>query len=194
MSDNEVLLEDVLDQLMLEEPTPNYAAFLRWKERYPMYAEELENFFVTWAMAASRPKAAEIDEERLVEQGVNRALDILRKQGRLPDEPQVETLEPLDQLVLSAIYLLQPNGDIVSIARKVTEMSERPVLPGSTLVSLSRLEDRGLTISWDVEPDEDSENAGETTQYFTVTLAGERALAHAKESSKVLGNLLGDFA
>jgi hypothetical protein len=33
-----------------------------------------------------------------------------------------------------------------------------------------------------------------TRQHFTVTLAGERALAHAKETSKLLADFLRDFA
>ena len=37
MTDPKMSFEDILDELMLEEPTPSYAALLRWQERYPRY-------------------------------------------------------------------------------------------------------------------------------------------------------------
>ena len=40
----------------------------------------------------------------------------------------------------------------------------------------------------EVEPD------AENTNYYTVTMTGERALAHAKATSKVVADFLGDFA
>jgi hypothetical protein len=198
MNKKEMSLENVLDELMLEEATPSYAALLRWSQRYPEYEDELEDFFETWAMQASHPGEAEIDEALLVERGMDRALEILRKQGRLIEPPEVETLEPLDQLVLAAVSLLPGDADIVSVARRVSEMSPKAVLPPATVLSLSRLEDRGLVLSWTDEPEDDVEESSrtkdKTREFFTVTPAGERALAHARETSKALGDLLGDFA
>jgi hypothetical protein len=186
MSNSKMLYEDVLNDVMLAEDTPSYAALGRWTERYPEYAEDLREFFATWAMQAVQPGEPEIDEDRIIEQTVNRGLEILRRQGRLIEETRVEPLEPVDQLVLTAIYLLHGDADIVSITKRVNEMSEKQVLPGATALSLSRLEDRALIHSWKDE--------GQAGQRFTVTLSGERALAYVKETSKVLGDLLGDFA
>ena len=186
--------EDVLDDLMLEEPTPSYAALLRWQERYPQYHDALAEFFATWAVQKEKPKEAEpeIDEEWLVQRGVSHSVEILRRQGRLVSPDSIESLERFDQLVLTAIYLLRGEGYSVNVTEKVSEMSGTRVLLGSTFVSLSRLENRGLVSPRLADPETEPE--GKTRRYFTVTLAGERALAEAKETSKLLVDFLGDFA
>ena len=195
MKESKLSFEDVLDALMLEEPTPSYAALLRWQERYPQYRDRLADFFATWgvqAALAEQPDPDPIDEKRLVELGVKHAMEILRRQGRLIPRDAVESLRPFDQLVLTAIYLLHGEGYVVNITDKVSEMSGKEVLLASTFASLSRLEDRGLISGR--EPDPETEPEGKTRQYFTVTLAGERALARARETSKVVADFLGDFA
>jgi DNA-binding transcriptional ArsR family regulator len=187
-----MLYEDVLNEVMLAEDTPSHAALIRWTDRYPDYAEDLTKFFATWAMQAVQPGEPGIDEEKIVQRTVSRGLDILRRQGRLIETaPAVEPLAPLDQLVLSAIDVLHGEADLVSVTKRVEEMSGGKVLPASTVLSLSRLEDRGLIQSWAEREDESGE---EVRQYYSVTLAGERAWAHAKETAKVRGDLLGDFA
>lgn len=186
MSKSKMLYEDVLNEVMLAEDTPSHAALLRWTERYPEYEDDLTRFFATWATQAVQPGEPEIDEDRIIEQTVKRGLEILRRQGRLIEETRVEPLETVDQLVLTAIYLLHGDADIVSITKRVSEMSEKQVLPGATVISLSRLEDCALIHSWEAE--------GQAGQHFTVTLSGEGALAHVKETSKVIRDLLGDFA
>ena len=62
----------------------------------------------------------------------------------------------------------------------------------STFASLNRLESRGLVSSRVAGPETEPE--GRTRRYFTVTLAGDRALAQAKETSKLLADFLGDLA
>src|SRR5262249_40019256 len=132
--------EDVLDALMLEEPTPSYATLLRWSERYPQYRDALAQFFATWAIQADKPQEVTLDEDRLVETGVNHALEILRRQDRLESKAAIEWLPQVDQLVLAATYLLRDQGDFASIARKVNEISGTDVRRRSTAMSLGRLE------------------------------------------------------
>src|SRR6201982_69468 len=119
--------EDVLDELMLEEETPGYEALVRWQERYPQYRQELADFFATWGIQegyAQLPDRTDIDEEKLVKRGVDYAMEILRKQGRLVPDTPLRPLQPLDQLVLTAVYLLRGQGYAVNITGKVGEMSE----------------------------------------------------------------------
>src|SRR5262249_14266748 len=129
---------------------------------------------------------------------MGRALDILRKQGRLIEKPEVETLEALDQLVLAAVYLHRGNANIVSIASRVRKTSQEAGLPPPTALCLCRLADRVLVLPWPDEPDDHVEAKTRTkensTALVTVTLAAEHALGHARETSTALGDLLGDFA
>jgi len=187
-----MLYEDVLNEVMLAEDTPSHAALVRWTDRYPDYAEDLAKFFATWAMQEIQTREPEIDEQKIVERAVSRGLDILRRQGRLMEKaPVIEPLTPVDQAVLYAIYLLHGEADLVSVTKRVSEISEGRLLPGTTVSALSRLEDRGLIQSF---RDRDDESEQEVRKYFSVTLSGERALAHAKEIAKVPGDLLGDLA
>src|SRR5436190_14659950 len=109
MTDPKMSFEDILDELMLEEPTPSYAALLRWQERYPRYREQLADFFAAWAVQAVRaeqPEQIPIDEDKLVERGASHAMEILRRRGPLIPKDAIHSLEPFDQLVLTAIYML----------------------------------------------------------------------------------------
>jgi DNA-binding PadR family transcriptional regulator len=193
MSNPKMLYEDVLNEVMLAEDTPSHAALERWSVRYPDYAEDLTKFFATWALQAVRPGEPEIDEEKIVRRTVSRGLDILRRQGRLIEKaPEVELLTPVEQVVLWVIELLHGDAELVSLTKRVSEMSEGRILPGSSVWALGRLEERGLIQSW--EDDMEAEKQGQVRHYFSITLSGERALAHAKEVAKVPGDLLGDFA
>jgi DNA-binding MarR family transcriptional regulator len=187
-----MLYEDVLNEVMIAEETPSHAALLRWTARYPNYAKDLAKFFATWAMQEVQTREPEIDEQKIIERTVSRGLNILRRQGRLIEKAAVaEPITPVDQAVLSAIYLLNGDADLVSVTKRVSELSDSRILPGSAVSALSRLGDRGLIQSW-TDREDDSEE--EARQYFSITLSGERALAHAKEIAKVPGDLLGDLA
>src|SRR2546426_1952159 len=184
--------DDLLDEMMLEEPKPSYEALVRWCERYPQYRDELAGFFATWAIQSDMPQTVEIDEERLVEKGVNHAMEILRRQGRLIPNDEIASLDPFEELVLTAVYLLHGEGSGIKITEKVGEMLGREVLLGSIRVALARLEKRDLISSCRTDPETEPE--GKRRQYFSITLAGEHALAHAKEASQRLTGLLGDLA
>jgi PadR family transcriptional regulator, regulatory protein PadR len=187
-------LDDVLNELMLEEPEPTDEALARWSERYPHYRHDLADFFATWREQRDLPEEAEpkIDEERLVQQGVDYAMEILRKQGRIISPDSIGPVSPFDQLVLAAVFLLHGVGNDMSITEKVSEMSGRRVLLAFTFTALERLERAYLISGRDSDPQ--SEPDGESRRYFTMTLAGERVLARETETSKLLTDLLGDFA
>ena len=191
-----ITFEDVLDELMLEEPKPDYEALVRWQNRYPQYRDQLADFFATWGvqkyLAESGVSEPDIDEEKLVKRGVEHAMEILRRQGRIIEKTEVATLEPFDQLVLTAVYLFFGDAYVVNVTKRISEMFDQEVLLADTFESLDRLEQRDLILGRDADPE--AEPGGKTRRYFTVTLAGERALATAKATSTVVAKALEDFA
>ena len=179
--------------LLLEEPAPTDEALARWSERYPQYRENLAEFFAAWAMQETETgPEPDTDEDRIVQQSVNHAMDILRRQGRLTPAEAVQLLKPYDQLVLTAVWMLGGRGYAVTIAEKVSEMQGKRALLGSIHISLDRLERRALVLSRKADPVSEPEH--EHRRYFTVTMAGARALAHAKQTSAELARFLPDFA
>jgi len=195
MTNTDMSLEDVLDALMLEEQEPSHAALVRWSKRYPQYRNELTRYFATWSMQrlrAEQPEQVIVDEEKLAARTVRYARHLARRQGRLVPAAPIESLSPFDQLVLTAIYLLRGTGYSVNITDKVSGMSGKQVLLGSTFGALDRLERLGLVTARVTDPQIEPEHKGR--RYFTATLAGERVLAEAKETSKIVADFLGDFA
>jgi hypothetical protein len=186
-----VSFDDVLDDLILEESFPDQAALLKWKERYPKFEKELEEYFATWTHQLNAAEDDDFDEDQIVERGVRHALEILQEQGRIIPDDEVESLESFDQLVLTAVYLLNGEGDAVGVTEKVSQMLGQEAIIESTFISLRKLEARGLIDSW--VPDTDAEPEVDN-QYFNATITGEQALAEAKVSSKVVADFLGDFA
>ena len=185
--------DDVLNMLLLEEPAPTDEALARWSERYPQYRENLAEFFAAWAMQETETgPEPDTDEDRIVQQSVNHAMEILRRQGRLTPAEAVESLKPNDQLVLTAVWVLGGRGYAVTIAEKVSEMQGKRALLGSIHISLDRLERRALVLSRKADPVSEPEH--EHRRYFTVTMAGARTLAHAKQTSAELARFLPDFA
>jgi hypothetical protein len=186
--------DDVLTMLMLEEHAPTDEALARWSERYPQYREDLAEFFKIWAMQEnSTEPEPDTDEDWIVEQSVNHAMAILERQGRLAPVQPAPSLRDYDQLVLTAVYLLGGRGYPVNIMLKVEEMQGKSPLLGSVLMSLDSLQRKGLILSRRPDPVSEPENA-EKRHYFTVTIAGSRALAYAKETSTVLARFLPDLA
>jgi hypothetical protein len=186
-----VSFDDVLDDLILDESFPDDAALLKWQERYPKYDKDLAEYFATWKRQLAATEDADIDEDRIVEQGVRHALNILQQQGRIIPDDYVESLGSFDQLVLTAVYLLNGEGDAVGVTEKVSQMLGQEAMLESTYIALSKLENRGLIDSWvpDTEAEPEVDN-----KYFNATITGERALAEARVSSKVVADFLGDFA
>jgi hypothetical protein len=184
MTDQELSFEEILDELMLEEPAPTYEALQRWQALYPKYRFSLARFFATWAIQRDMPSELQVNEERITGECVMQATEIARQQGRLVPPDHIEVVQQFDQGMLAAIYVLHGQGDAADIADKVTEMSGNKVSLGAALMSLTRLEEKGLITSWKAD----------RQKCFTITIVGERALAYAKETSRVVSGLLGDMA
>jgi hypothetical protein len=186
--------EQISHLLMLDERAPTPEALSRWQAMYPEYRDSLAEFFEIWAEQVDEP--AETDaaiDEALLQRGADYAMEILRRYGSIVSEtPFVESIEPFDQLVLAAIFLLRGDAYLVNITQKFKEISGTDVLLVSIVGSLGRLEKWHL-IEWRyASPEAEPENDGR--KYFMVTIAGERALAHAKAFSKEVADILGDFA
>jgi len=188
--------EDVLDEMMLEDTKPTHEALVRWTKRYPQFRKDLADFFAIWALQEAAAEAGvpepDIDEEKIVEASVRYAMEILRKQGRIAPKDPIQPLARFDQLVLTAVYLFHGDGYVNNITDKVIEMSGKNVLLAFTHLSLDGLEKKGLVWGHFLHPKAHADD--KTRRYYTITLAGERALAYAKETSKELADLLGDFA
>jgi hypothetical protein len=197
MTDSKFDFEDLIHDVMVEGDSSN-AALKRWQERYPQYRDRLAGFFNDWAVQklyADLPddeELPEIDDERFVRKGVEFAMETLRSQGRLLPETPAGLPDASDQLILTAIYLLHGTADAVRIAGRVGEMTNREVFVGPMYVALDRLENQGLVRG--VQADPACEPDGKPRRYFTVTLAGERVLALAKQHSTAVAGFLEDFA
>jgi len=84
MNEKDELFEELLGRLMLEEPRPTRAAFLRWSEGYPQYREALARFFVVWGEQERLPEEPmdPIEEELLVARTLSFALRMMRQQDQ----------------------------------------------------------------------------------------------------------------
>jgi hypothetical protein len=142
--------EAILHELMLEEPEPSYEALVRWQKRYPKYRVALRDYFVDWASDRELPPPgpdAEIDEDALVQKGVDYAMDLLRREEGFIPKTSVEKLSPLSQLILAAVWVLRGSGGIAEITEKVREISGKKVVLGTTIGTLGRLERKALVES-----------------------------------------------
>jgi hypothetical protein len=185
--------QEVIDEVMLEESKPSYAALVRWQKRYPEWRDSLAGFFATWSFQNMQPPeaAAGIDEAAIVEKTVQYAMDTLEKQGRLIPGDSPEPLRPLDRMVLSAIVEMHGRGEAVDVSDKVDEMSRRTVPLGAIFSSLDWLEHRGLIEYGPANAGTDPDSGEQYT--IMATMAGERALAHASAASTA-ADFLGDLA
>ena|SRR5438132_8020033 len=187
--------EAIVHALMLEEPTPSYEALARWQKRYPKYRDSLAEYFADWAMDLELPPPgpeAEIDEDALVQKGVDYAMDLLRREDGFIPKTSVEKLSPFNQIVLAAVFLLRGSGGLSEITDKVSEMSGKRIVLGSTIGSLGKLEKKGLVESRYANPETEPEHNDK--RYFLVTMAGERALAYARANSPAVDGFLSGLA
>src|SRR5215471_704291 len=188
----DLCFDEVLELLVMQESSPDYDVLEKWQALYPRYRKELAQYFATWAIQEDQTAPSVLDKERLAAEGKKRVMEMLRKQGRIVPADKIEPLSQFDQLVLTAVYLLHGDGDTASITEKISEMIGQEVVQERTSLALNGLQHRLLIDSW--VPDTEIEPDAENTLYYTVTMTGERALAHAKATSKVVADFLGDFA
>ena len=189
----DVTFQDVIDEVMLEETEPSYEALVRWQKLYPAWRDPLAEYFAEWAVQKTQPPEAEaeFDEDAIIEETMQYAMDTLAKQGRLIPNDYVATIQPFDQLILSAVIELQGRGYNGNIARLASEMSGKKVLMGTALASLGRLERLKCLVWRYADPVTEPQNEGR--RYYMATITGERSLAHARAAQREAG-FQGDFA
>jgi hypothetical protein len=195
MTNNKMSLENVLDAFMTEEPMPRYEALRRWQDQYPEYRRELADFYMTWlvqSVQAAFPDQAVIDENQLAARMVNYVMNIARRPDAPVQRAAIGTMTVFDEIVLTAVYLLRGQGDDMAITDNVTAMQGEEANLGAIFASLSRLQRNGFISPWNSDPK--TEPDGTSKRYFTVMLAGERALAEARVTSRVVAHALGEFA
>jgi PadR family transcriptional regulator PadR len=185
--------EDVLAQVVLEEPEPTYEALLRCQKRFPDWREDLADYFALWAIQREPiDDLPNIDEDAIVEKSLQYAMKLLEEQGRIIPDDHIEQINEFDQMVLAAICVLHGRAGAGKLVDKVTEMAGRQVYLGAILRAVSRLQSKHLIECWQSDPA--TEALGNSNFYYNITIVGERALAYAKETSRVLATLLGDLA
>ena len=195
MTNKKMSLENVLDAFMTEEPTPRYEALRRWQDRYPEYRRDLAEFYMTWvvqSIQAEYPDQAVIDENKLAARMVSYVMDIAKRRDAPAQKGAVGTMTPFDELILAAVYLLRGQGDDMAIIDKLSAMQGEEASLGAVFESLSRLQHNTYISPWNSDPK--TEPDGVSKRYFTVMLAGERALADARVTSRVVADALGEFA
>lgn len=85
--------------------------------------------------------------------------------------------------MLTAILTLGEDAYGVSIHAKVQELARpKAVSPGAVYVTLDRLEDKGLTVSWLSDPT--PERGGRSKRYYRLEALGERALRESAVTAK----------
>src|SRR5437879_1185351 len=113
MTDAKFDFEDLIQEIVHEGDSSN-AALLRWQQHYPKFRDRIAEFFATWKVQKLYEDLdvpePDVDEDALVHKGVAYAMDILRRQGRLLPETPAELPEPFEQLMMTAVYLLQLHG------------------------------------------------------------------------------------
>ncbi|MCA9087535.1 MAG: hypothetical protein KDA90_02745 [Planctomycetaceae bacterium] len=96
---DQVTFEDILDEIMLQEPEPQYDALLRWCELYPEHRDQLTSFFATWAEQKERGERPVIDEDRVASKMVSHALNLIHHQTAPTTELRATTESRLHKMI-----------------------------------------------------------------------------------------------
>jgi DNA-binding PadR family transcriptional regulator len=177
-------LEDVLQNMISADPEPKYATVSKWCRLYPQYGDAIFEFFCEWSNEDFRSEFLLKDGEPQPPAAAARqyALDHMRRKGYIPPADKIEPLEPFDRCVLIAIDDLSARGHCVNITARVSQMTGASVLAASVLGSLGSLEKRGL--AWSRFGGGKIGHARKAKQYYTITLAGGRALGRSVTLTK----------
>ena len=117
------------------------------------------------------------------------ALDNFKSTKEVPDVTKYVRLGYVDQLVLTAVYLMRGEGSSLGIDEKVSDMTSQIVDTGAVFISLDRLE-RGKLI--ETKPVK-WEGFDEPQLVFSITADGKRMLKSVKAGAKQLLEALADF-
>src|ERR1700677_1403260 len=94
-----------------------------------------------------------------------------------------DSLGQFEQLVLTPILTLREDAYGVTIPPKVKEVSPpKSVSLGAVYVTLDRLEDKGLVVSWLSDPT--PERGGRSKRCYRLEALGERALEESAVTAK----------
>ena len=138
-----------------------------------------------------------------IESARDRFLILLRERHELQEAlDNFRTSEPIsnskfvslgyvDQLVLTAIYLLRGEGTSLGIADKVNALTSKVLDTGTVFLALDRLE-RGRLIS--CGPVDTRQEGVDPKIVFNVTAEGEHMLGDVRVAAKQLADALEDFA
>jgi PadR family transcriptional regulator PadR len=97
-----------------------------------------------------------------------------------------DTIGDFEQRILFALIRLESDAYGVTIRAEIEGRTGRAVSPGALYTALTRLEKRGLVASRLGEPT--PERGGKRKRFYTVQPAGERALARAYESLRLMAS------
>ena len=98
----------------------------------------------------------------------------------------VHTLGDFEQRILFALIRLGANAYGVTIRDEIESRTGRVISAGALYTALARLEKRGLVASRLGEPT--PERGGKRKRLYTVQPAGERAVARAYESLRLMAS------
>ena len=98
----------------------------------------------------------------------------------------VHTLGDFEQRILFALIRLGANAYGVTIREEIESRTGRATSAGALYTALARLEKRGLVASRLGEPT--PERGGKRKRLYTVQPAGERAVARAYESLRLMAS------
>jgi PadR family transcriptional regulator PadR len=98
----------------------------------------------------------------------------------------VHTLGDFEQRILFALIRLGANAYGVTIREEIESRTGRAISAGALYTALARLEKRGLVASRLGEPT--PERGGKRKRLYTVQPAGERAVARAYESLRLMAS------
>jgi PadR family transcriptional regulator PadR len=94
-----------------------------------------------------------------------------------------DSLGQFEQLVLTAILTLRDDAYGVTIHAKVRDLARpKAVSLGAVYVTLDRLEDKGLVVSWLSDPT--PERGGRAKRCYRLEALGERALQESAVTAK----------
>jgi DNA-binding PadR family transcriptional regulator len=97
-----------------------------------------------------------------------------------------QTIGDFEQLILLALVRLGADAYGVSVRGEIEKRTGRTVSAGALYTALDRMEQRGLVASRLGDPT--PQRGGKRKRLYTLQPAGERALARAYESLRLMAN------
>lgn len=95
---------------------------------------------------------------------------------------KTDTLGHFEQLVLTAVLMLDKEAYGMEVSRRVTELGGKPVKLPAVYLTLDRLQDKGYVSSELLNPT--PERGGRLKRYFRVEKPGQQALKESAETAK----------